>query len=208
MKSYGTGSLITFSYVMPLIAYSYVSVEIVIVTAFEARDTKSLRRPSQIIAYFITLLYAFASIAGLLNINWTDIHLPQIGVSESNGTAIADKTPPQSSSIAILAIWEAGFESLAGFINACLIFSLVSVSNTSIYVSSRTLYGMTRKIGAENIVAKILRSFSIVVPKTGVPAAAMMISVISFAWMPFLEYTKGYASQSVSIGGTQEALHY
>jgi amino acid transporter len=187
---------------MPLISYCYLSIEIVIVTAFEARNTKSLRRPSQIIAYFIMLLYIFASIAGLLNVNWKDTRLPQIGIGTSNGTATADKAPPQSSNMAVLVIWDAGFESLAGFINACLIFSLVSVSNTSMYVASRTLYGMTRKIWAENIVAKVLRSFSIVVPKTGVPAAALMVSAISFVWMPFVEYRKGYATQAVSIGGT------
>jgi len=141
------------------------------------------------------------SIGGLLNINWKDTHLPAIGIGTRNGTAAADGTPPQTSNMAVLAIWDAGHKSLAGFINACLVFSLVSVSNTSMYVASRTLYGMTRKIEAKNIVAKVLRSFSIVVPKTGVPAAALMVSAISFAWMPFLEYQKDYAAQSVSVGG-------
>src|SRR5271156_4341340 len=105
---------------MPLITYCYLSVEIVLVTSFEARDTKSLRRPSQIIAYFIVLLYILASIAGLLNIRWGDPRLPQIGISTSNGTATADTTTPQSNNIAILVIWDAGFEFLAGFINTCL----------------------------------------------------------------------------------------
>jgi len=187
---------------MPLITYCYLGIEVVIVTAFEARDNKSLRRPSQIIAYFIVLLYILASIGGLLNISWRDSHLPQIGIGSSNGTATIDKTPPQSSNMAVLVIWNTGFESLAGFINACLIFSLVSISNTSMYVASRTLYGMTRKIWAENIVAKVLRSFSIVAPKTGVPAAALMVSAISFVWMPFLEYKKDYATPAVSIGRT------
>ena len=207
MESYGTGSLTAFSYAMPLITYCYLGVEIVIITAFEARDNKSLRRPSQIIAYFITVLYILAAIGGLLNISWRNNHLPKIGISASNGTATADKTPPQSSNMVVIALWDAGLESLAGFINASTIFSLISVSNTALYVASRTAYGIGFKIRAENIVAKALRSLAIV-NKTGVPAAALFISAISFAWMPFLEYTKGYATQSVSIGGTERILHY
>jgi amino acid transporter len=192
---------------MPLVAYSYISVEVVIITAFEARDTKSLRWPSRIIAYVITLLMVLDSIGGLLNISWTSIRLPPIGIGMRNGTAAADGTPPQTSNLAILTIWNAGLKSLAGFVNACLVFSLVSVSNTSMYVASRTLYGMTRKIEAKNIAAKVLRSFSIVVPKTGVPAAALMVSAISFAWMPSLEYQKDYAAQSVSIGRTRATIY-
>lgn len=191
---------------MPLVAYSYLSVEVVIITAFEARDTKSLKWPSRIIAYVITLFMILGSIGALLNVNWTDTHLPQIGIKMGNGTAAADRIPPQSSNVAILAIWDAGLESLAGFINACIVFSLVSVSNTSMYVASRTLYGMTRKIKAGNIAAKVLRSFSTVVPKTGVPAAALIVSAISFAWMPFLEFQRDYAAQSVSIGGKRTTI--
>src|SRR6266480_1577004 len=129
---------------MPLVAYSYVSVEVVIITAFEARSPKALKWPSRIIAYVITLLMVFDSIGALLNINWTDTRLLQIGIETGNGTAAADGKPPQSSNMAVIAIWDAGFKSLAGFINGCIVFSLVSVSNTSMYVASRTLYGMTR----------------------------------------------------------------
>lgn len=193
---------------MSLITYSYLSVEIVMVTAYEARDAESLKLPSQIIAYFITLLYILVSIAEMLNINWRDTHLPQIGISTSNGTTTPDKTPPQSSNMAVLVMWDAGFEVFAGFINACLIFSLVSISNTSMYVASRTMYGMTREIRGDNIVATVLRSFSTVAPKTGVPAAALMVSAFSFAWMPFVEYKKGYATQAVSMVGTQAVLRY
>ena len=202
----GISSLTAFSYAMPLVVYSYLSVEVVIITAFEARSTKSLKWPSRIIAYVITLLMVFASIGALLNISWTDAHLPQIGIEMGNGTPPAGGTPPRSSNMAILAIWDAGLKSLAGFINACIVFSLVSVSNTSMYVASRTLYGMTRKIEANNIASKVLRSFSIVAPKTYVPAAALMVSAITFIWMPFLEFQKDYEAQSVSIGGTSNHL--
>jgi amino acid transporter len=191
---------------MPLVSYSYLSVEVVIITAYESRDTKSLKWPSRIIAYVITLLMVVDSIGGLLNISWTDTHLPQIGIETGNGTAAAHGTPPQTSNIAIIAIWNAGLKSLAGFINACLLFSLLSVSNTSMYVASRTLYGMTRKITAKNIAAKVLRSFSTVDHRTGVPAAALIVSAISFVWMPFLEYKKDYAVQSVSLSMTRATI--
>ena len=191
---------------MPFVVYSYLSVEVVIICAYEARTSKSLTWPSRIIAYFITLLIVFDSIAGLLNISWTDSHLPPIGIDMRNSTA-AGVTPPPTNNIAVFAIWNAGLKSLAGFVNACIVFSLVSVSNTSMYVASRTLYGMTNKIEAKkNIIAKVLRSFSIVVPKTGVPAAALIVSALTFIWMPFLQYQKDYETQSVGIGRTRATI--
>lgn len=193
---------------MPFVVYSYLSVEVVIITAFEAKTTKSLKWPSRIIAYVITLLIVFDSIAGLLNIDWRNRHLPEIGIQMRNDTVGAGETPPRSSNMAIIVIWNAGLKSLAGFVNACIVFSLVSISNTSMYVASRTLYGMTCKITAKNIATKVLHSFSTVAPKTGVPAAALIVSAITFIWMPFVEDKKGYATQYVSIGKIRANICY
>jgi amino acid transporter len=192
---------------MPFVVYSYLSVEVVIICAYEARTTKSLTWPSRIIAYVITLLMVFSSIAGLLNISWMDVHLPDIGIGMRNDTAAASGTPPTTNNIAVLTIWNAGLKPLAGFVNACIVFSLISVSNTSMYVASRTLYGMTNKIKTKkNIATKVLRSFSIVVPKTGVPAAALIVSALTFIWMPFLEYQKDYETQSVGIDRSRATI--
>src|SRR5437762_4090912 len=110
---------------MPFAVYSYLGVEVVLICAYEAKTSKSLTWPSRIIAYVIMLLMVFAGIAGLLNISWTNSHLPHIGIEIGNGTAAAAGTQPSTSNMAVLAIWNAWLKSLAGFINACLVFSLV-----------------------------------------------------------------------------------
>ena len=52
--------------------------EMVAITAFEARDLRSLRRPSQIIAYFVAGIYLFLVIGEMLNVSWTNQALPEI----------------------------------------------------------------------------------------------------------------------------------
>ena len=189
------------SYVIPLIAYSFLGIEVVAVTAFEAESSKSLRRPSQIIAYITFLLYLLCLLGELLNVRWTNSHLPSIynGVGDdSSNSATPDN--PSSTGMLIIAIWQAGFpKALAGFINGCLIFSVLSASNTSLYVASRTLYGMARDIPKTNWLGRQMHKISLVVPKTGVPAAAILLSAISFFWLPFIQLKKGYAVQYVRV---------
>lgn len=61
-----------------MIAYGFISLEMVAITAYEARDLRSLRRPSQTIAYFVSALYLFCVIGELLNVRWTNEALPDI----------------------------------------------------------------------------------------------------------------------------------
>jgi amino acid transporter len=97
----------------------------------------------------------------------------------------------------VTATWVAGYHNLAGFLNGCLIFSVLSSSNTALYIASRTLYGMTREIPRTNFLGRQLNNLSIVVPKTGVPAAALLVSAVSFFWLPFVQLKGGYAVQDV-----------
>ncbi|KUJ15957.1 uncharacterized protein LY89DRAFT_697946 [Mollisia scopiformis] len=183
-------------YAIPLVAYSFLGIEIVAVTAFEARYSTSLKWPSRVIAYAVFLLYFLCTIGETLTVQWRDDHLPTIygGGKNSNGTALS---PPSSTSLVVNAAWEAGHHALAGFLNGCLIFSALSASNTSLYVSSRTLYGLAREIPDTNWVGKRLNKLSLVVRQTGVPAAALLFSAISFFWLPFLQLKAGYAIQDL-----------
>ncbi|KAJ9637660.1 hypothetical protein H2199_007150 [Coniosporium tulheliwenetii] len=185
-------------YAIPLVAYMYLGVEIIAVTAFEAKRSKDLRLPSQTIAYVVFFLYFLCTIGEALNVSWTSDHLPKIyggvGNRHDNYTAPVN---PSSTSLPIVAVWQAGYPKLAGFLNGCLIFSVLSASNTSLYVASRTLYGMTREIPETNVVGKCLKKLSLVVPQTGVPAAALVISAISFFWLPFVQLKAGYSVQDL-----------
>jgi amino acid transporter len=186
------------SYVLPLVAFGYIGVEIIAMTAFEARKVRSLRWPSQAISYVIFLLYFLCTIGEALNIDWLNKNLPLIYGSYTGHPAPA--TDPNSSSLPIIATWQANHPKLAALINGSLMFSVLSNGNTALYIASRTMYGMTRDIPDHGFIGKTLLKLSIVVPSTGVPAAALVVSALSFFWMPFLDLTGGYVAQDVGFG--------
>jgi amino acid transporter len=75
-----------------------------------------------------------------------------------------------------------------------------------LYVSSRTLYGLTREIPDTNWFGRKLHGLSIVVRQTGVPAAALVFSAVSFFWLPFMQLKAGYAIQDVSFNNRWNGL--
>lgn len=116
-------------------------------------------------------------------------------------------TPPNSTNLAVNAVWAAGHHVLAGVINGFLIFSVLSASNTSLYVSSRTLYGLAREIPDTTWIGKKMSGLSFVVRQTGVPAMALLFSAVSFFWLPFLQLKAGYAIQDVSHAPPESISH-
>ena len=188
------------SYVLPIIAYGFLGPDIVAVTAFEAQDLRSLRTPSKMIAYFVFVLYFFCVLSELLNVQWTNSSLPQIYRGGTNGATTPGFAAPRSSAIIIIAALQAGHEKLSGFLTGCMIFSALSNSNTALYVSSRTLYGLTREITSTTWPASWFSVLGTVVRKTGVPAWALLVSAISFFWLPFLGLDRNYGIQHVSLG--------
>ena len=181
---------------IPVIAFSFIGHETVAVTAFEARTSRSLRLPSQSVAYFIFVLYIFTAVGEFLMVKWTDPHLPLKvhGREAENGTAVGY---PRTTNLAVLAAAEAGLKTMPGFLNGCYIFSVLSASNSALYVASRTLYGLTRDLPRRYFVTRNLGKLSAVVRKTGVPAMALFVSVISFFWLPFLHLKQSYSISTV-----------
>lgn len=165
-------------------------------TAFEARDASALRWPSRWIAYVVFLLYLLCTIGEALNVAWSDPHLPPIYGDPVAKNSTMTMNPP-TSNVVIFTTFLAGYQSLAGFLNGCLIFSVLSASNTSLYVSSRTLYGITREMPGTNWLNRQIKLLSLVAPRTGVPAAALLFSAVSFFWLPFLQLKSGYALQDL-----------
>ena len=166
------------------------------VTAFEARDLNSLRKSSQLIAYFISALYLFCVIGELLNVEWTNKALPEIfgGLHTDHVEVYGGRS--RSRAIIIIAAIEAGYPKMAGFLNGCMIFAALSASNTALYVASRSLYGMTRTIRPWKCF-RALRVLGSVWHRNGVPMWALLISAVAFVWLPFLELKGGYAIADV-----------
>lgn len=170
-------------------------------TAFEAKDSRSLRLPSIIIAPLVFILYFLCLLGQVLNVRWNDPRLPQIygGFANPKAHGDASQNTPRSSAMIVLATWDYIGPALAGFLNACLIFSVLSAANTSVYVASRTMYGMARDIPDTNKAGYYAHKLSLVVPKTGVPAAGLVFSAVAFFWLPFLQLKSGYAIDAVGL---------
>lgn len=176
-------------------AFSYLGQEIFVVTAFEARRARDLRLPSQIMPYVVLGLYLLIGIGEALNVKWSDPHLPRIYGGLDPVTR--QTTSPGSSSMVIIATYHAGYQKLAGFLNGCLIFSVLSASNTSLYVSSRTLHGLATQIPETNIIGRKLQWLKVVPWRSGVPAWALVASALAFCWLPFLQLKRGYPVQDL-----------
>ena len=128
--------------------------------------------------------------------SWTAPYLPPIFGVAGNSTSSLNNLPRSDNWVVNIAL-ASGYNNLAGFLNGCFIFSVLSTSNTALYISSRTLYGMTREIPESNMLCIILSRLSTVVEKTRVPAAALVFSGVFFIWVPFLQFEPGYAVQEV-----------
>ncbi|KAF2671064.1 hypothetical protein BT63DRAFT_207132 [Microthyrium microscopicum] len=204
---YVSDSVSAICYCFPIIAYGFLGIEIIGLTAYETIDPKNLKWPARSVAIFTCIIYLMVTIGESLNVHWTDQNLPAIysGIGASD---IAAPQDPPSSSIVIRATYYAGYKTMASFLNGCLIFSSMSAANTSLYVASRTLFGMTQELrmaGAQNWFTRRLR----VLAKTNgrkVPVPAILFSFISFLWLPYLQLIKGYPIQEfiqiISISGS------
>lgn len=186
------------SFVIPIIAYGFLGLETLTVTVYEARDLRSIRIPSQVIAYVILALYLFCAIGEFLNVEWRNLALPSKYINPNIISKDAGRQNKQigAGAIIVVAAFEAGHKKIAGVLNGCIIFSALSAANSSLYVASRVLYGMTRNIHPRSRFA-IFRGLGSVWNKTGVPIRALWVSFLAFAWLPFLRLRGGIAIEDV-----------
>ncbi len=183
------------SVAFPIVAYGFLGVDIIAVTAFEARNPKALRFPAKWIAYVAFVLEFLIVLGEVLAVKWNDSSLRPL---EQRSTFDVDDGPGMP--ILLLAPSEASIRVLPGFLAGCAIFCILSCANTALYVASRTLFGLTREIPSnhESWPMRALSKLGTTTPRTHVPAWALMISAVSFFWLPFLHLKHGYSIQNVS----------
>ena len=70
---------------MPFVALSFLGVELVIVSAYEAKDLRALKFPSQTAGYVAALLYVLCVIGEITNVKWTNDHLVRISPPKELG---------------------------------------------------------------------------------------------------------------------------
>lgn len=174
--------------------------ETLTVTAYEARDLRSIRIPTQVIAYVILFLYRFCALGEFLNVEWTDLALPSKYINRKTSSDDIEKqnTKIGAGAIIVIAAYRAGLKKIAGLLSGCIIFSALSAANSSLYMASRILYGMTRDIHPRSRFA-IFKGLGSVWNKTGVPVRALTVSFFGFVWLPFLRLKGGIAIEDVGF---------
>jgi len=187
---------------IPIVAYAYIGVEIVAVTALEAKNPKqSLKYPAKLIAWLTATIYFFSALGFYLNVRWTDPLLPSLSGRIAHGTlTVAPSTnTTETNAIVVIAVLNANLPTLPGFLNGCLIMAVLSASNTALYVASRTLFGLTREVDPNDNYWWWISKLSTTTHDRKVPAAALFTSVLAFCWVPFLHLTKSYSDQDVCL---------
>jgi yeast amino acid transporter len=193
------------SYAVPPVAYAYLGIESTAIAAYEAQKVRSIARPSQTIHWAVVLLYFLCTMGIALTVRWVDDRLPTIWGGPPIGTL--SPSDPRSTSATVIAIW-GRYVDLAGVVNGCLIFSILSSANTCLYISSRTMYGLTYHLRGTNPLSRYFkRTIGKVWPSTSVPAMALFFSVLLFYWLPFLLLAPaGSTIDAVCIGTLQNIM--
>jgi yeast amino acid transporter len=136
--------------------------------------------PSRLVHWYTFAFYLLCTLGHALTVKWTDMHLTG---------ALDDLVNPKSNSPTIIAIFNSprlGSTSLPGFVNGCLIMSVVSAAATSLYIASRTLYGLVYSLRGSNWVSSQLKTLGTIWRSTHVPSKALLATVLVFYWLPWL----------------------
>lgn len=199
-------------------AFAYLGTELITVTAFEAVDPNELKQPAKNIAYYIFAIYTLNVLGIALNVEWFNPNLPQ----DFNQALVDPKTPdlghtpikwpadPSGSTAApVIAILQSGIPNLPGFVTACIVYSALSAANTCLYVSSRTLYGLTRDLepDSDSGFVRFFARFNSITPKTNVPGWALLVSVLSFFWLPFISLGSQVSQGEVCQSRLNSRMH-
>ena len=186
---------------IPIVAYAYIGVEIVVVTTLDAtKPQQSLKYPAKLIAWLTAAMYFFYALGFYLNVSWTDLFLPSVPNRIAHGSlTIAPSTDTtQTNAIVVIAVLNANKPDLLGLPNGCLIMAVLSAANTALYVASRTLFGLTRELNPTSKYWRCVSTLSTTTHTRRVPAAALLASAFAFCWVPLLHLTKRYTDQDVS----------
>ena len=201
---------------LSIAGFAYVGVEITAASALEARvpPVKNPTNPSLIgktvkfsavfISFVAALLYVIAAVLVTFNIAWNDPNLPRVSwrVNVKDDTA---STHGSTVSAFVLVAKDSGIKGLAGTLNVFLMFTALTCANTNLYVSSRTLFSLTRTLDGQS--GPWYTRFLATLGKTNnrkVPMRALVASCI-FVWVPFL-YLSNAHGPSTDIGTILDVL--
>ncbi|RDX55228.1 amino acid permease [Lentinus brumalis] len=158
--------------VMPQVAFAYVGTEIVAIAGAEVKNPRK-NIPKAIRSIYIRLLLFYlggVTVMGLL----VPSNDPRLSLASISATAAASPF--------VIAISNAGIKVLPSIINAAILSSAWSASNSDLYSSSRALYGLALNGNAPRIFLKVTSN--------GLPWVSVAFSAV-FGLLAFMGISSG-----------------
>jgi amino acid transporter len=201
--------------------FAYVGVEVIAACALEAqwpgesadehtepapetpKDTligTTVKFSAIFIPVLATVAYTLSGVLGSIDISEGDCHLPRLSwLPDKNCTGPAG-TGTGAAFVLIAA--ESEIPYLADVFNAFLVFTCLSCAGTSLYIASRTLFGLTSRLeggrgGGKRWLLRGLAWFG-KTNRHNVPLRAMIFSAVAFWWVPFLQLIGGRTRSSIN----------
>lgn len=215
---------------LPLVAWSFGGIESTTMAAFEAKSIKDIALASKSIHWILIVLYFFYTLGVMFTVPWdasdlTSFH-PWVNVTQATGNNNSQlyqtfNTTDQcnKSTISVVqaicnihrpqdGIPNADVLGLASFVNAVLLYSVLSCGNAALYMASRTLYGLasSERVKRKGLTNPVIRYLGSTRPGTGVPFYAVVFSWLIFCWVPFLGFSRGGDWPALAGVSCQEAL--
>ena len=173
---------------LPLAAYAFVGIEIFTVTSFEARDPyKDLKFTAKHITWIVAFVYFIIALLTAINVPWDDARLSVYSNQGLGGLITTNGTQTGPKSLAIIVMTEsAGWN--AAPLNAILIWSVLTAANTSLYASSRTMFGLVRRLEGQSKwhIKRLFANLGFVDARTLTPWYAVMLTAAVSFWVPFV----------------------
>ena len=189
---------------MPTIVLGFLGVESAAVAAFEARSHNDIVYPALWVHWIVYAMYFFVTLGIVVSVWWENPELPSIfGNTIIHGRNLdavnaTSSLPSHNTSSATILAMESVNSNLAGFVNACLIFSVMSAGNSAVYYSSRTLWGLTYNLGEQNPISRWFKKLSPLMASSGAPIRTIFFTWAVFFWLPWLQLVPSNARVSIA----------
>ncbi|KAJ5668870.1 hypothetical protein N7462_009940 [Penicillium macrosclerotiorum] len=211
-SSWASALFIAFS----IAAFAYIGVDITAAIALEARlDSKSPQGKKSIwptlsvrfvatwTTFIIWVIYFFAGIMLSFNVQWQDPDLPRESFLGSPATR-TNNNQIKSNSGFVISASHSEIPGLDTLVAVIILVTVIFSANTNLYVASRSLFVLTRKIHSDDKWYLQAMAFFGKTNRYYVPVRAMLLSCC-FLWVPFL-YLSPHNSPNTTITSLLEIL--
>ncbi|KAJ4393222.1 hypothetical protein N0V93_002430 [Gnomoniopsis smithogilvyi] len=195
----------SFCMALSLVAWSFGGIESTTMAAYEAKYQKDVSFASTKLHWIVFGIYLIYSLALALTVPWNFVPTLSIYTRAATNEALCGDT----TIAVVIALCDQsgkhpeGQPVLAGFVNGCLLYAVLSCANTSLYIASRTLHGLasSKRLEGRGPVSRFIRLFGSTYRWTGVPFSAVCASCAVLCWVPMLGFHQSYADDDDPLLG-------